>query len=148
MIVGQRDGAAMPPRHRAHQAEPEPIAGGAAARLQSDKAIEHALAIGLGDAGSAIGDLDQRAAAAPPHPDRDLAAPAVFERVVEQVGDRLRQQVAVALDNRPGRAVEPQREALLLGQRFVQLDRGADDLREIEPLAAPPARRRPPPRRC
>ena len=47
--------------------------------------------------------------------------------------------MAVALDDRAGRAVEPQREALLLGQRFVQLDRGADDRRDIEPLAAPPA---------
>src|SRR5690349_22741868 len=120
MIVGQRDGSAMPPRHRAHQTEPEPIAWSAAARLQSHEAIEHAFAIGLGDPGPAIGDCDQRVAAAPPYPDHDLPAAAatftaaVFESVVEQVRDRLRQQVAVALDDRTGRAVEPQREAPLL----------------------------------
>ena len=73
-IVGQRDGAAMPPRHRAHEAETEPIARRAAARLEPHEAIEYALAIGLGDARSAIGDLDHRAPAAPFDADRDLAA--------------------------------------------------------------------------
>ncbi len=98
MIVGQRDGAAMPPRHRAHQAEPEPVAGRAAARLQPHEAVEHAFAIGLGDA--RVRDRRPRSARgrrAAPTADRDLAAAAVFERVVEQVRDRLRQQVAVAL---------------------------------------------------
>ena len=81
-------------------------------------------------------------------PDRDVAAAGIFERVVEQVGERLRQQVAVAADHDARRGVERQRKALLLGHRLVELDRGAGDLGEIERLAARRAAFRPPPRRC
>ena len=141
MIVGQRDGAAMPPRHRAHEAQTEPVARGAAARLEPDEAVEHALAIGLGNARSMVGHLDHRATAVAvrrrPRPRR---RPAIFQRVVQQIRDRLRQQMAVALgSSSPGTLSNRSTNAVLLGERFVQLDRGADDLGQIEPLAAPPA---------
>ena len=119
MVVGQRNDTAMPPRDRAHQAQPEPVAGRAPARLQPNESTEHVLAIGGRDPWTAIGDFDQCAPPAPSHLDRDLAAVPVFESIVEQVGDRLRQQVAIAVYNRAGQAVEMQPETFVLDQRLI-----------------------------
>ena len=59
-------------------------------------------------------------------------AAGVFERVVEQIGDRLRQQMAVAAHRTLGLGLERQGEAVFLGHRLVELGDGARDLGEIE----------------
>src|SRR5580765_1220454 len=106
--------------NRAHEAEAEPVARRAAARLQPDKPVEHARAVTFRYARSAVGNLDHGAAIARAYPDRDVASAilasvmpggamidrAIFEGVVDEVGKRLRQQVPVAADHRRRSAVE------------------------------------------
>ena len=141
MIVGQRDGrrrAAAPPRAPGlARARCRACCGSAPAGRSGRTRSRDRLR------GCPVRDRRPRSArtrrAAPTVIAISPPPPAVFERVVEQVGDRLRQQVAVAADHRARRAVEPQRKALLLGERLVQLDDGAGDLGEIERLAAPAA---------
>ena len=94
VIVGEFDGAVVPSRDGAHKAEPEPVSRGAAARLEADEAVEYRLAIRFWDARPAIGDFDRR----PARRSRctricNFAAAGIFQRVVEQVGERLRQQM-------------------------------------------------------
>src|SRR5207253_4317470 len=82
-IIGQGHRSMVPVCNRAHQAQAQPIAGRAAARLQPNKAIEHRLAVALRDSRAAVADLEDGAAALAQHGDCDLALPsgagAIFE---------------------------------------------------------------------
>ncbi len=83
----------MEPRHRAHQAQSQPVAGRRAAAFEPDETVEHRLAPVRRDAGSAVGDLDPGRLIRAADLQRDSARGRVFERIVEQIGDRLRQQM-------------------------------------------------------
>src|SRR5437763_4064946 len=103
--------------YRAHQAQAQPIAGRAAARLQPNKAIEHRLAVALRDSRAAVADLEDGAAALAQHGDPDLAPPsgagAIFERVIEKIGKGMRLEMPVDPAKDARRTVEPHRKALL-----------------------------------
>src|SRR5439155_4757452 len=70
-VVGERHARAVAMRDGPHQAEAEPVAGRAAARLEPYKPIEYALALGFGDARPAIPHLQHRMAVPARHRDPD-----------------------------------------------------------------------------
>ena len=127
-MVAVRDGA--------DQAEPEPVARRAAAGLEPDKAVEHGLAIGFGNARTTIGHFEHGALAGSKHPDLQLAAIGIFHCVVEEIGDRLRQQMPVAADLTSGSIANCQRKPLFLSHRLVKFGRRARDFAEIEHLGS------------
>src|SRR5205823_3081617 len=101
--VPELDRAAVALGHRAHDREPEPastaggrdVAGAGAAR----EALEHALSQPRGDAGAAIGDLEDRRAVllADGHRHRG-ALWSVDQRVLDQVQSKAVQVVTDGLD--------------------------------------------------
>ena len=136
-VIAEADRAIVQPRGGAHEAEPEAVAGRAAARFETHETVEDDIAVLGRDARPAIRRLRARRAAIDLG-DRqaDLSAAAVFQRVVEEIGDGLRQEMAVAADHHPGRAVEMQDKALFLGHRLVKLGGGAGELAEVERFGA------------
>src|SRR3546814_8318937 len=81
------------------QAEAEAAAGGATAGVEANEALQHPLAILGRDAGAAVGHCEVRSVVDPSEAHADLAAArAVLHRVVEQVGERLAEQLAMAAD--------------------------------------------------
>src|SRR5437764_500829 len=123
----------MSVRNGAYEAQAEAVPGCAAAEFQSDKAIEHRLAVALRDARPAIADLEDSAAAVAYHRDDNLAV-AVFESVVEQIGQSLRQQMPVAPDEDAASGIQPDPKPLLLGEGLVEFGCRGGKLAEVEPL--------------
>ena len=83
----------MPPRNGTHKAQPQAVSRCRTTRFEAHKAVEHTLALGFGYARPMVPDLQVGTPADLPDRDGDVAAmavAAVFEGVVEQVGDRLR----------------------------------------------------------
>ena len=78
-------------RDRANEAEPEPVSRRAAAWLEPHKAVEDDLAIWFGNAWPAIGHLQRRTLFAAEHPDGQFTPVSILRRIVEEVGERLRQ---------------------------------------------------------
>ncbi len=95
--------------------------------IQAHEALDRAVAIRLRDARSAIGDAEQHTLALPPYRQHDLGRrhlrggfsvlrggftvlrrPRVFDRVVDQIGERLAEQFAIALDRRRFRRIDRQ----------------------------------------
>ena len=99
----------MQPRHRRDKTQSQAAARLRPARFQPDEAAEHPLTIGSGHARSAVGDdnLGDRTFGYGPHLDLRLRAGAVpgrlrraiFDRVVDQIGDGLPEQLAVGADD-------------------------------------------------
>src|SRR5581483_5836154 len=120
----------------ADEAEAEAVAGGAAAALEANEAVEDGVAVLLGDAGAVVRDLERGVAVDLPDRQRDLAgrfgAGAIFERVVEQVRHRLRQDVAVAADLHAGGTVELEDKAGFLGDGLVKFSGGLGELAQVE----------------
>ena len=69
------------------------------------------------------------------HADLDLpAGRAVADRILDEVAERLRKQLAVPEQRRrPGRPVELQRRAALLGERVVHLGELGGEVADVEP---------------
>ncbi len=130
----RRDRETVHPGDRRDEAETEAVARGVAGGLGPVEAAKHLGPLGLRDARSAIRDHD-RAAGLPRgvfHPHR-AAGRGELHRVVDQVRDRLEQEVAVALDRRqPGRHGEGQCDVLVLRHRLEELRRLAHHLAEID----------------
>ena len=141
VIVLERQFAAMQARHRRGKAQAQPEARLRAALLEAHEAFDHARTVAFRDAGAAIGHGEQNAVAVverAQHDFRPLAVDlggirlAVFDGIVEQIGDRLAHQLAVALDRRGAVGLDLERDALLLGQRLVKLADVAGDLGGVE----------------
>ena len=135
----------LPPCRRATAAtrlKPEPGARTRATFLEPDEALQDALAIGRGDAGAAIGDLDLDGRCRPAHGDLDrprrrggplrVAAAAVLDRVVDEVCDRLADELAIGGEPWPVVRRNRQREAGFLGERRVELGDVAHEAAELE----------------
>ena len=94
--------------------------------VQAVKAAEHIFALALGNAGPVVGDGDACVRAVPMQGNLyDAAARSVAQRVFQNVGERLKQQVAVAADGDAAVCRRLRRrggDALLffLGERLVE----------------------------
>jgi len=111
--------------------------------LQTEEALEHRGARLRVDPGTAIGDDEPCRVAVLAQRDPDgAAARRVLDRVVEQIGDGLKQQVAVAVHARAGRRIEVQRLSPIFGDRLVELDHVAKQRieRHLPKRGAPPSR--------
>src|ERR1700749_1526276 len=86
----QRDRAVVPPRNGAHEAQSETISRSRAARFEADKAVKYGMPIGLGNARSLIRYFENGLPVLVEHPQLDLAAAGIFERIVEKISERLR----------------------------------------------------------
>ena len=93
--------------------------------------LHHPLAVGVGHAGAGVGDgVFDLARGATPRP--QLHRPAgggVFDGVVDQIGQGLRQERPVALDQQAALDLRAEVQRLVLGRRLVQLGHvGGDGL--------------------
>src|SRR3546814_20033779 len=120
-------------RSRCDQAEAEAAAGGATAGVEANEALQHPRAILGRDAGAAVGHCEVRSVVDPSEAHADLAAArAVLHRVVEQVGERLAEQLAMAADGDARVDRAGQLQPGLLGDRLVDLQQILSQSREIE----------------
>src|SRR3954466_10239733 len=95
----QRNLGAMKARDRSDEAEAEAVARCVAALFEPVEAIEDVIALRSGNARTVVGDRDVSAAIGAAAGHRDLAAlAAVLDRIVDEIGDGVEQQVAVAGD--------------------------------------------------
>ena len=131
----------MQPRHRRGEAQPQPRARLRAALLEAHEALDRAAAIGLGNAAAAVGDREQDALALAHRLDHDLGlgpvhagaiGRAVFDGVVDQIGERLADELAVAVHRSGGRRLDLELDALVVGERLVELAHAARDLGRID----------------
>src|SRR6185437_16934113 len=115
-------------RDGADEAEAETVPGRAAAAFEAYETIEHRVAPIGRHARAGIADLDPCLAGMCRDTERDLALVRIFERVVEKVGDRLRQQMAVAAHHDPIGDAYLEAEAVLVGHGLVEIGDVARDL--------------------
>ena len=78
---------------------PSPFPGVLRLRLKTDKPVEDGFSIGFRDTLAPVGHLKSGPAFAAQDPDLDFAAVGIFERIIEQIGERLRQQVTRAANS-------------------------------------------------
>src|SRR5262245_62865803 len=108
MIIFKLKLTAMEPGNRRSQAKSEARAGFGAALLETDEALHYAPAVGVGNARPAIGNAECDALAIIAGSDHDLggnavhlAAPAgIFDRIVDEIGQGLTNQLAIAAHRR------------------------------------------------
>src|SRR6185437_16792348 len=110
------------------------------AALEPHETIEYRAAPIGRHAGSGIADLDMRFSRARLDTERNFALWRVFERVVEQIGDRLREQMAVAAHHDPVGDLGLETEPAFIGDRLVKLGDVARDLGQIDGLETVAAR--------
>ncbi len=137
MVVAELQRTPMDLRYGGHQRQSEAHPRSTAARIAAIEASGDLRLFLVGNAGAVVGHRDSyRAVVAPLHIHRNGAAiGCVFESVVDQVADCLRQQYRIARqDDRLARA-ESQSHALDLGSRLIEFhgllcDFGRVDLHE------------------
>jgi hypothetical protein len=142
----------MQPRHRRDKTQSQTAARLRPALFQPDKAFEHALAIGRRNARSAIGDgdLDDIAFLHRGHFDIRLLAGfcaaslrrSILDRVVDEIGDGLAEQLPVGADEDRTFGVGLEHETALLRDWLVKLGHVAKKRGDVESFAvfAPRAR--------
>ena len=81
----------MPSHDGPDKTEPEPVSRSAAAPFKTDKPVEDGFSFGFRDSLAPVGNLKSSPALAVQHSDLDFAAVGIFERIIEQIGERLRQ---------------------------------------------------------
>ena len=100
VVLAAAESTAVQSRHGVDQTEPQPHARCAAAGITPIEALRDLGLVGIGNARTGIGDRDLNGSVgATSHRDDDVALRGrVFERVVNQVAERLREQHAIAAD--------------------------------------------------
>src|SRR3954470_6074966 len=88
------------------------------------------------NAGSAVADLDANVPVAGLDPDANLAAAgAITDRILNQVADGLREQLAMPEQrDGPRRAVIFERRAALVGERVVHFGKLGSEFANVEPV--------------
>ena len=122
----------MPTNYGADKAQTEPVSGCAAASLEPDKAVEYDVAIGFRNAGTAIGNLEHgvRVLAVAERPHRKLSTTGIFEGIVEQIGERLRHQMAIAANFDARLDGHNQSKPPFFGRRLIEFGGGTGPPRQ------------------
>ena len=141
-VVFEPHGAAVHAHHRRGERQAEAGTGARARALQPHEAVDRARAVGGGNARPMVGDFDSDRLAVAARDHRDLAsarrgrlfrlAGAVFDRVVDEIGDGLTDQFAIADDRQAARGLDLERDAVFLGERFVELGDARHRLADVE----------------
>src|SRR5215831_6772795 len=111
MRVAEPELAAVQRRDRGGEAQPETRTRQSAACLEPAESLHRMLAVGLGYAGTVVGDAEQHGVALAPRLDQDFLGRsdrlrvdrphhrlAIFDRVLDEVGERLAYQFAVGVE--------------------------------------------------
>src|SRR5512140_302359 len=105
-----------------HQVQAKPHARCAPDLVRPVEAPQHGLALLFADAAAAIGHAYDDLAAGARQLDAHLAAfGRELDGVVDEVGDRLEQKIAVATHAEPVARLDPQGDILVLGNRLVEV---------------------------
>src|SRR5437763_16051019 len=138
MVVLERELTAMQPRHRRGEAEPEAGPRLGAALLEAHETLDRTSAVGLRNAASAIRDGEQDPLAFVLRFDDDFGlhtidraaiGSTVLDGVIDQVGQRLADELAIAVNGWAGRRFDRGVEGLYMPQRIVELADAAGALR-------------------
>ncbi len=107
-----------------------------AARFEAHEALDRPRAIGLRNSRAAVGDGNQHAGAVASGFDANVAFRArfgaVLDRVVDEVGECLADQLPIAVNLQRLRRLDRKIHALLLGERLIQFRHAARDLGGVE----------------
>ena len=112
--------------------ETEAIARAASAALDPVESLEDVLALLEGNARPTISDRDRGTVVVVLHRDLDIASPAVLDGIVDEVGDRVEQEIPIAKDGHPPAALELHATAHLFGRGVEQLCDLAGQLVQVD----------------
>src|SRR5215469_16689226 len=140
MIVFKLELTTMEPGHRRSPAEAEARTGLRAALLETNEALHHTAAVGVGNTGPAIGNAERDALAIIAGPNHDLgrdavhlaARPGIFDRIVDEIGQGLANQLAITAHRRRCGSIDLERDTLLIRNRLVKLANVAGDFGGVE----------------
>src|SRR5215470_1469894 len=122
----------MQPCHDGDEAQAQSTARGASASLDPVEALEHMRALLEGNARPSVGHGDRGLLIVVPDRHLDIACTAVTYGIVDEVGDRVEEQIPVPPHQYPARALELDVPTLLLGCRIEQLRHLAGHLVEVD----------------
>src|SRR5262249_31949944 len=114
------------------KAEAEAIARAVSAPLDPVEPLEDVRALFEGNARSMISDRNRGTVTAVPPRDLDIAGPAMLDRIVDEVGNRVEQEIPVAKHGHPAVALELHATALLFGRGVEQLCDLAGDFIQVD----------------
>ena len=133
LAILEPDREAVQAGDRLDQREAEAAAGGRAAAVEAIEAVEHLVALGLGNAGAVVGDLDLEAGPCLAQRQRHRrAGRRVAQRVLDQVRDHLGQELAVAGEVHAVFDLVVERVVGVLGGRLVGLADAAHQVGEVD----------------
>ena len=106
------------------------------------KTAQHRVALVGRNAGAVVADIDDRRRRLLRSPQSTRRATRELDRIVDEIADRLEQQLVVGLDDRQRTFLEAHRYAALLGKRLVEIEDILDEMRTGRRREARPARAR------
>lgn len=125
MVVFQDQRTFVQLHDAGNEAQPQAVAGFGTALIEAHETLGHAPAVFFGDSVAMVADGDHNLVALDRAGHADLRrfalARAVFQRVVDEVGKRLRQQLAVAKHQKARRERAGERAALFLRHRLIEV---------------------------
>ena len=123
-------------RHRGDEAEPQPRARLGAARLQPHEALRHPCEFRRIDTRPVVGNRENDSTRSIRHRDRQPGLPplhaGMLQRIVDEIGKRLADQLAIALQRRRCRRFQDDRRTGDFCQRLVELEHVAGDRRGVD----------------
>ncbi len=137
-IVAERQPAAMQPRHRGDEAEPQAGTRLVPARIQPAETLHRALALLRRDPGAAIAHADHDKPALQGGRKHDFGRGAVgrrqtvFHGIVEKIGHRLPQKLPAAAHRKSGLDRRDERAAGLLGRGLVDFRDIREQRRQVD----------------
>src|SRR5262249_24534969 len=136
MIVLELELAAMQPGNRRGKTQSQAGARLRTALLEPHEALDRAITVGHGNAAAAVSHSQQDTIALSLRRHNDLRVgtvqPApVFDGVVDQIGQRLADQLSVAVNRSSRRRLHLEMDALVVGEWLVELTHPARDLGSI-----------------
>ena len=131
-VIKHFDPRAMKTGDGSDQTEPEAISRRVATVFEPVKALKNLVVSVGGNSGPVIGDRDHRPAFNDFVRDNDLATcAAMLDRIVHEIGDGIKNQIAIAGHQHLTIADNSETGALLFGRGIVQLDHLAGDFDQV-----------------
>ena len=131
-IVAHLDPCAVKAGDGGHKAEPETVSRRVAALLEPVEALEDMLMLVGGNSRPVIGDRDHRPAVDDLVRHHDMpSGAAVLDRIVDEIGDRIEDQIAIARHQHFALANDGETGAVRFGRGIVQLDDLAGDFDQV-----------------